>query len=122
MCFVIRYSVVIHGVESTVIVPTLSPRIRPSFENDFLCTYPNKSISGLNSTEEDGTFIVFAIVDGLVDGHKWWYPACKCHRSVTLDYGAYYCKGCVKHAFHVAPRLVFIMVVYHFLVSSSLLM
>jgi hypothetical protein len=44
-------------------------------------------------------------VEGLVEGEDWWYPARRCHRSVTPDSGAYYCKGCVKHVFHMVPWL-----------------
>ncbi|PNY04521.1 replication factor-A carboxy-terminal domain protein [Trifolium pratense] len=43
-------------------------------------------------------------VTDLVDGQDWWYPACRCHKSVIADSGAYYCKGCVKHVFHMVPR------------------
>jgi len=52
--------------------------------------YPAKSIAKLNSTHEDGTFVVSVVVDGLVEGQEWWYPDCKCHRSVTPDSRAYY--------------------------------
>ncbi|CAJ2658187.1 unnamed protein product [Trifolium pratense] len=34
----------------------------------------------------------------------WWYPSCKCHKVVVLDFGAYYCNSCVKHIFQVTPR------------------
>lgn len=58
----------------------------------------------LHDTPEDGTFIVYATVDGFVDGEEWWYPTCKCHRSVAPDSGAYCCKGCDKHVFQMVPR------------------
>ncbi|MCI11834.1 replication factor A protein, partial [Trifolium medium] len=35
---------------------------------------------------------------------EWWYPACKCHKAVIPDSGAYYCNSCVKHIFQVIPR------------------
>ncbi|MCI24142.1 replication factor A protein, partial [Trifolium medium] len=38
-----------------------------------------------------------------VDGEDWWYPACKCHKSVTPDSSAYYCSRCVKHVFQMIP-------------------
>lgn len=101
---VLGCSVVVHGVESSAPVPVLGPRIRPSFREDFLQLYPRKTISGLNELDDDGTFVVFATIEGLVEGEDWWYPACRCHRSVTADSGAYYCKGCVKHVFHMVPR------------------
>lgn len=102
--FVLGCSVALHGVESSAPVPALGPRIRPSFREDFLQLYPRKTISGLHELEDDGTFVVFATIEGLVEGEDWWYPACRCHRGVTADSGAYYCKGCVKHVFHMVPR------------------
>jgi uncharacterized ParB-like nuclease family protein len=108
-------------VEPSALVTIIGPRIRPSFEEDFLRMYPAKSISKLNSTNEDGTLVVSDVIDGLVDGQEWWYPACKCHRSVTPDSGAYYCKGCVKHVFHMIPRFVSCIHVPHISVSILIL-
>jgi hypothetical protein len=93
-------------VEPSAPVTIIGPRIRPSFEEDFLRMYPAKSISCVSD-----------VIDGLVDGQEWWYPACKCHRSVTPDSGAYYCKGCVKHVFHMIPRFVSCIHVPHIYVS-----
>jgi hypothetical protein len=58
----------------------------------------------LNESVEDGSFVVSVVVSGLAEGEEWWYPACKCHRIVAPDSGAYYCKGCVKHVFQMVPR------------------
>ncbi|PNX87759.1 replication factor A protein, partial [Trifolium pratense] len=41
---------------------------------------------------------------GVVADEDWWYPACKCHKSVSPDSGAYYCGRCVKHVFQMIPR------------------
>lgn len=100
----LTYSVAVDGVNLSS-VPKLQSRARASVEDDFLRMYPKRTLSQLNSSNEDGLFIVCATIDGLVDGEDWWYPACKCHRSVTPDSGAYYCKDCVKHVFHMVPRL-----------------
>jgi hypothetical protein len=85
-------------------VPVIGPRVRPSLEDDFLVAGHRATLSELNEVVDDGTYVVGVIVDGLVEGDDWWYPACRCHRGVTPDSGAYYCKGCVKHVFHVVPR------------------
>lgn len=50
------------------------------------------------------------VTDCVVEGEEWWYPTCKCHVSVT-----YYCKGCVKHVFHMVPRLCGLVFVALFL-------
>jgi len=93
-------------------VPKLQSRTRASAEDDFLNIYPKKTLSQLIASLEDGLFIVSATIDGLVDGEDWWYPACKCHRSVTPDSGAYYCKDCVKHVFHMVPRYLLFVVCF----------
>jgi hypothetical protein len=105
--FLLVLSLAVHGVEVNIRVNVLGPHVRPSMEEDFLHTYPVMSVSGLNSLVEDGTFVVCATVVGLVDDEDWWYPACKCHKSVTPDSGAYYCGRCVKHVFQMIPRFVF---------------
>lgn len=103
------FSVLIDGVGLSS-VPKLESRTRASIEDDFLTMYPKKTLSQLIASLEDGLFIVSATIDGLVDGEDWWYPACKCHRSVTPDSGAYYCKDCVKHVFHMVPRCLLFVV------------
>ena len=69
------------------------------------CVFTRRKISEFNAIVEDRIYVLFAVVEGLVEGEDWWYPACRCHRSVTPDSGAYYCKRCVKHVFHMVPRL-----------------
>jgi hypothetical protein len=75
-------------------------------EDDFLNNYPRATISNLVGLAEDGTYVLSAVVDGLVDADEWWYPSCRCHRSLTPDSGAYYCKFCVKHVSKMVPRFV----------------
>jgi hypothetical protein len=101
------YSVSAVGVDLSA-VPKLGPRVRASVQDDFLHMHPKKTLAQLHDTPEDGTFVVYATVNGFVDGEDWWYPACKCHRSVAPDSGAYYCKGCVKHVFQMVPRYYYI--------------
>ncbi|CAJ2664707.1 replication protein A 70 kDa DNA-binding subunit A-like [Trifolium pratense] len=92
------------GIEHSGVVPVLGPRGKATLEEDFLLGYQKSTISKLLGSSEDGIFIVLAVVTDLVDGQDWWYPACRCHKSVIADSGAYYCKGCVKHVFHMVPR------------------
>lgn len=92
------------GIESSEHVPIIEHGGRPSVEDDFLRMYPKKTIGQLEGLVEDGIFIVFGTCNGVVNGEDWWYPACKCHRSVTPDSRAYYCKACVKYVFDIVPR------------------
>jgi hypothetical protein len=105
----LKFRLAIDGIDYNSPIPAIGPRVRPSFEQDFLLNYPKISISNLLEIVEDGIYVVSGVVDGLVDDEEWWYPACRCQRSVTADSGAYYCKLCVKHVFKMVPRLDFIL-------------
>ncbi|XP_057418313.1 uncharacterized protein LOC130712498 [Lotus japonicus] len=65
----------------------------------FLKLYPRKDIRELNDTVEDGIFIVMANISGLVEGEKWWYYVCSCHKVVTVEDGLSYCGDCSKLEF-----------------------
>ncbi|MCH89804.1 replication factor A protein [Trifolium medium] len=67
--------------------------------------HPKKTVAELGSLHEDGVFAVCAQVVGIVDGQDWWYAACKCHKGVVPDSGAYFCTACDKHVFQVVPRV-----------------
>ncbi|XP_057428167.1 uncharacterized protein LOC130721389 isoform X2 [Lotus japonicus] len=75
-----------------------------TLEEEFLTLYPRKGIKDLNETEENGVFIVLAQIGGLLDGEKWWYSACGCHRAVTTEDGMIYCGGCRRTVLSVTPR------------------
>ncbi|XP_057440510.1 uncharacterized protein LOC130732490 [Lotus japonicus] len=75
-----------------------------TLEDEFLKLYPRKDIRELNDTAEDGIFIVMANISGLVEGEKWWYSACSCHKAVTVEDGISYCPGCSKVVLSVTPR------------------
>ncbi|MCI17725.1 replication factor-A carboxy-terminal domain protein, partial [Trifolium medium] len=69
-------SIAVHGIEVETKVPVIGGSAKPSMDEEFL----------------------------LVEGEDWWYPACKCHRSVVPDSGECFCNGCSKHVFHIVPR------------------
>ncbi|KAK2384164.1 replication protein A 70 kDa DNA-binding subunit C [Trifolium repens] len=77
---------------------------QPSFEEEFLHMHPKKTIDELISISDGGVFVVCAEVVQIVDGHDWWYPTCKCHKSVVADSGAYFCSACDRDVFNVIPR------------------
>jgi hypothetical protein len=99
-------SLVVDGVESAASIPALGARVTISLKDEFLVNFPKTSISKLVGLAEDGVYVVSATVVDLVDAEEWWYPGCRCHRSLTSDSGAYYCKFCVKHVFKMVPRFV----------------
>ncbi|XP_057432825.1 uncharacterized protein LOC130725629 isoform X2 [Lotus japonicus] len=73
-------------------------------DEEFLTMFPRKTISELHSTEEEGIFIVWAKIEGILDGEKWWYTSCRCHKSVSIQDGMYYCSGCATFVLEVIPR------------------
>ncbi|CAJ2673126.1 unnamed protein product [Trifolium pratense] len=79
-------------------------RAKPAMDEEFLRMHPKKKVSELTDLEEDGIFAIYGVLSGIVQGEDWWYPACKCHRAVIPDSGAYYCNGCSKHVFQIVPR------------------
>ncbi|KAK2410313.1 replication protein A 70 kDa DNA-binding subunit B [Trifolium repens] len=99
-----KESIAIHGIELDSKVPILSGGGKPPMEEEFLRMHSKKSIAELKDLQEDGLFTVYGVVSGIVPDQEWWYPACKCHRSVVPDSGAYFCNGCGKHVFQIVPR------------------
>ncbi|WJX83027.1 hypothetical protein P8452_65720 [Trifolium repens] len=100
----LRKNLAVDGLESAASIPVLGPRVTTSFEDDFLLMFPKTTLANLVGLAEDGIYVVSASVVDLVDPEEWWYPGCRCHRSLTADSGAYYCKYCVKHVFKMVPR------------------
>lgn len=71
----------LHLLVSLVVLQSLHLR-----KISFVCIL-KKTIAQLFDFNEDGLFVVIAIVSGFVEGEEWWYSACKCHRSVVADSG-----------------------------------
>jgi hypothetical protein len=85
-CLLTEIRLALHGDESNAGFAVFG-----SMVEEFLHTYHVMSVSGLNLLAEDETFVVTATVIGLVEGEDWRYPACNFHKSITPDFGAYYC-------------------------------
>ncbi|XP_045810506.1 replication protein A 70 kDa DNA-binding subunit C-like [Trifolium pratense] len=99
-----KNSIDVHGIDCDADVPLIGEPPKPPFEEEFLRMHPKKTIAELGDVVDDGVFVVCGEVVGVVDGHNWWYPACKCHRAVVVDSGTYFCSSCDRHVFHVIPR------------------
>ncbi|KAK2409929.1 replication protein A 70 kDa DNA-binding subunit B [Trifolium repens] len=96
--------IAIHGIELDSKVPIISGGGKPAMDEEFLRMHSKKTIAEMKDLQEDGLFTVYGAVSGIVQDQEWWYPACKCHRSVVPDSGAYFCNGCGKHVFQIVPR------------------
>ncbi|WJX66776.1 hypothetical protein P8452_51297 [Trifolium repens] len=99
-----KNSVAVHGIESDIPVPLIGEPEKPSAEDEFLILHPKRTVAELINNNEEGLFSVCAEIIGVVSGADWWYPACKCHKSVITDSGSYFCDGCGRHVFQVVPR------------------
>ncbi|KAK7255525.1 hypothetical protein RIF29_28938 [Crotalaria pallida] len=94
----------LNGIAFDTPMNLLSGPNRVSTEDEYLKLYPKKTLFDLGEEKEEGVFVVFATIAHVIDDDNWWYPACKCHKSVTADNGMYYCSACRKHVFFVIPR------------------
>ncbi|KAK2388831.1 replication protein A 70 kDa DNA-binding subunit C [Trifolium repens] len=99
-----KNSIAVHGIEVDTTVPLIGGTAKPAPEEEFLRMHPKKTLGELLCATDGGVVVVFAEVVGVVQGQDWWYPACRCHKSVSPDSGAYYCSSCNKHVFQVIPR------------------
>jgi hypothetical protein len=98
------FSIAVHGIELDSTVPSIGESAKPTPDEEFLQMHPKKTLEELLSSTEGGVFVVCAEIVRVVNGQDWWYPACKCHKGVSPDSGAYFCSSCNKHVFQVVPR------------------
>ncbi|KAK2414171.1 replication protein A 70 kDa DNA-binding subunit C [Trifolium repens] len=99
-----KNSIAVHGIEVDATVPLIGESARPTPDEEFLRMHPKKTLEELLCSTDSGIVVIFAEVVRVVPGQDWWYPACRCHKSVSPDSGAYYCSSCNKHVFQVIPR------------------
>ncbi|WJX60744.1 hypothetical protein P8452_45916 [Trifolium repens] len=99
-----KNSIALRGIDVESVIPVIGGRAKPTMEEEFLRMHPKKKVADLTDLEEEGMFAVYGVVSGIVQGEDWWYPACKCHKAVLPDSGAYYCNGCSRHVFQCIPR------------------
>jgi hypothetical protein len=97
-------SIALRGIDVESVIPVIGGRAKPTMEEEFLRMHPKTKVADLTDLEEEGMFAVYGVVSGIVQGEDWWYLACKCHKAVLPDSGAYYCNGCSRHVFQCIPR------------------
>ncbi|XP_016164915.1 uncharacterized protein LOC107607480 [Arachis ipaensis] len=62
------------------------------------------TIEELQDSNQEGSFIIFGAIQGIVEDGGWWYSACVCGKGIYPQNGAYYCDFCLKHITNVTPR------------------
>ncbi|XP_057723430.1 uncharacterized protein LOC130939344 [Arachis stenosperma] len=75
-----------------------------SLEDDFMRLTRKCTIEELQDNNQEGSFIIFGAIQGIVEDGGWWYSACVCGKGIHPQNGAYYCDFCLKHITNVTPR------------------
>ncbi|XP_057452415.1 uncharacterized protein LOC130744238 [Lotus japonicus] len=100
-----RDGLALHGIDDDLPIGQIGGVFQHIPANEeFITMFPRKSIVELHDTAEEGLFVVLGHITKLVDGEKWWYTACRCRRSVTVEDGLYFCAACSTHVIDVTPR------------------
>ncbi|XP_057434300.1 uncharacterized protein LOC130726987 isoform X2 [Lotus japonicus] len=108
-----RNGLALHGIECDVPVGEIHGGLPyVPVDEEFLSHFPRKTIQELYSTAEEGIFIVLATRSDLLDGERWYYTSCRCHKSLTVEGGLSYCRGCAMFVLEVIPRFIIKAEVY----------
>ncbi|XP_020965115.1 replication protein A 70 kDa DNA-binding subunit C-like [Arachis ipaensis] len=75
-----------------------------SLEDDFMRLTRKCTIEELQDNNQEGSFIIFSAIQGIVEDGGWWYSAYVCGKGIYPQNGAYYCDFCLKHITNVTPR------------------
>ncbi|XP_057720181.1 replication protein A 70 kDa DNA-binding subunit A-like [Arachis stenosperma] len=75
-----------------------------TLEDDFMHLTRKYTIEEFQDNNEEGSFIIFGTIQGIVEDGDWWYSGCVCGKGIYPQNGAYYCDFCLKHITNVTPR------------------
>ncbi|XP_072060282.1 replication protein A 70 kDa DNA-binding subunit C-like [Arachis hypogaea] len=99
-----RQSMIEQGVNGTQPLFIAKEGKVVSLEDDFMRLTRKCTIEELQDKNQEGSFIIFGIIQGIVEDGGWWYSACVCEKGIYTHNGAYYCDFCLKHVTNVTPR------------------
>ncbi|RYQ83391.1 hypothetical protein Ahy_B10g102058 [Arachis hypogaea] len=99
-----RQSMVEQGVNGTQPLFIANEGKVVSLEDDFMRLTRKCTIEELQDNNEEGSFIIFGTIQGIVEDGGWWYSACVCGKGIYHQNGAYYYDFCLKHITNVTPR------------------
>ncbi|XP_052115291.1 uncharacterized protein LOC107480592 isoform X3 [Arachis duranensis] len=102
-----RQSMVEQGVNGTQPLFIANEGKVVSLEDDFMRLTRKCTVEELQDNNEEGSFIIFGTIQGIVEDGDWWYSACVCEKGIYPQNGAYYCDFCLKHITNVTPRFKF---------------
>ncbi|RYR49262.1 hypothetical protein Ahy_A07g035637 [Arachis hypogaea] len=99
-----RQSMIEQGVSGTQPLFIANEGKVLSLEDDFMRLIRKCTIEELQDNNQEGSFIIFGAIQGIVEDGGWWYSACVCGKGIYPQNGAYYCDFCLKHITNVTPR------------------
>ncbi|RYR77545.1 hypothetical protein Ahy_A01g002052 [Arachis hypogaea] len=99
-----RQSMVEQGVNGTQSLFITNEGKVVSLKDDFMRLTRKCTIEELQDNNEEGSFIIFGTIQGIVEDGSWWYSACVCEKGIYPQNGAYYCDFCLKHITNVTLR------------------
>ncbi|XP_057734062.1 uncharacterized protein LOC130949328 [Arachis stenosperma] len=99
-----RQSMIKQGVSGTQPLFIANEGKVLSLEDDFMRLTRKCTIEELQDNNQEGSFIIFGAIQGIVEDGGWWYSACVCGKGIYPQNGAYYCDFCLKHITNVSPR------------------
>ncbi|KAL4355649.1 hypothetical protein AHAS_Ahas09G0007800 [Arachis hypogaea] len=99
-----RQSMIEQGVKGTQSLFIANEGKVVSLEDDFMRLTRRCTIEELQNNNEEGSFIIFGTIKGIIEDGSWQYSACMCEKGIYPQNGAYYCDFCVKHITNVTPR------------------
>ncbi|RYQ92219.1 hypothetical protein Ahy_B09g098398 [Arachis hypogaea] len=102
--FEFRQSMIEQGVNGTQPLFIANEGKVVSLKDDFMRLTRKCTIEELQDNNEEGSFIIFGTIQGIVEDGGWWYSACVCEKGIYPQNGAYYCDFCLKHITNVTPR------------------
>ncbi|XP_057755365.1 replication protein A 70 kDa DNA-binding subunit C-like [Arachis stenosperma] len=99
-----RQSMIEQGVNGTQPLFIANEGTVVSLEDDFMRLTRKCTIEELQDKNQEGSFIIFGTIQGIVEDEGWWYSACVCGKGIYPQNGVYYCDFCLKHITNVTPR------------------
>nr|XP_029151874.1 replication protein A 70 kDa DNA-binding subunit C isoform X1 [Arachis hypogaea]XP_029151875.1 replication protein A 70 kDa DNA-binding subunit C isoform X1 [Arachis hypogaea]XP_029151876.1 replication protein A 70 kDa DNA-binding subunit C isoform X1 [Arachis hypogaea] len=99
-----RHSMIEQGVNGTQPLFIANEGKVVSLEDDFMRLTRKCTIEELQDKNQEGSFIIFGTIQGIVEDGGWWYSACVCGKGIYPQNGVYYCDFSLKHITNVTPR------------------
>ncbi|RYQ91577.1 hypothetical protein Ahy_B09g097522 [Arachis hypogaea] len=118
-----RQSMIEQGVNGTQPLFIVNEGKVVSLEDDFMRLTRKCTIEELQDNNQEGSFIIFGTIQGIVEDGGWWYSACVCGKGIYPQNGAYYCDFCLKHLKIIVERVFsFSLIVRHLICLRNLVL